>query len=360
MRIHDGRSIIRGFAAVALASFAAAAPGCPLCLGAGQPTVAQQLRDAAQAVLAAPTAEAGRFRAVAVLKGARPEPGMVEAGYPRTGPATDATPKPGKPLLLVRDDPFPTWTILGAIGADHAGWLRKLAAARPVGQMNANEWRERIALVAGYLEHPDPLVAQIAYGELAAAPYAAMREARPRVDAAALRRWLADPALAARQPLYLLLLGVAGNARDAAALEQRLDAAARSGDAANLGPLLAADLELRGSARLAWVEANYLRDRARSTREIEAVLLALSVHGNADGTFARERVIEAYRVFMKTRPEIAGYVAQDLAAWRYWDAVPEYDALMKSDVPQQYPSRIAIAAYLRQSQAAQAREPHTR
>ena len=59
---------------------------------------------------------------------------------------------------------------------------------------------------------------------------------------------------------------------------------------------------------------------------------------------------------MKAHPEIAGCVAQDLAAWQYWDAVPEYVALMKSDVRQQYPSRVAILAYLRQSPSAEARE----
>ena len=167
--------------------------------------------------------------------------------------------------------------------------------------------------------------------------------------AAALRAWLADPELAARHRLYLLLLGIAGNARDAAALEQRLEAAWKSGDTTNLASMLAADLELRGAARMAWVEESYLRDRARSPPEIKAALLALSVHGNANGVIPRERVIQSYRMFMKEHPEIAGYVAQDLAAWQYWDAVPEYVALMKSDVRQQYPSRLAMLVYLRQS-----------
>ena len=51
--------------------------------------------------------------------------------------------------------------------------------------------------------------------------------------AAALRQWLADPQLAARAPLCLLLLGISGNAQDAAAIEQRLEAAWESGDTAN-------------------------------------------------------------------------------------------------------------------------------
>jgi len=80
------------------------------------------------------------------------------------------------------------------------------------------------------------------------------------------------------------------------------------------------------------------------------------VHGNASGAIPRERVIQSYRKFMRERPEIAGYVAPDLAAWKYWDAVPEYVALMKSDVRQQFPSRLATLAYLRQSPSAEARE----
>jgi hypothetical protein len=311
---------------------------------------------APQAVLAVPTAEASRFRVVEVVKGERPPSGTIEGGYPRSGLAADAAaPKRGEPLLLVREEPFPTWVILGAIGADHSGWLRKLAAGKPAAEMSADEWRARVALVAPQLEHREPLVAGIAYGELAAAPYAAIRAAKHRFEATAVRRWLADPARAARQPLYLLLLGFAGNAQDAAALEQRLEAAWRSGDATNLGSMLAADLELRGAARMAWVEERYLRDRARSAAEVKAALLALSVHGNADGAIPRERVIQSYRVFMKEHPDVAGYVAQDLAAWRYWDAVPEYVALLKSKVRQQYPSKVAILAYLRQSPAAEAR-----
>jgi hypothetical protein len=191
---------------------------------------------------------------------------------------------------------------------------------------------------------------------MAAAPYAVLRTTKAQLDAPALRGWLANPELFARERLYLLLLGFAGNAQDAASIEQRLDAARQSGDATNLGSLLAADLELRGESRMEWVEATYLRDRARSPAEVEAALLALSVHGTAGGVISRDRVIQAYGIFMKAHPEIAGYVANDLAAWQYWDAAPEYEALMKSNVRQQYPSMVAILAYLRQMKAAESRE----
>ena len=351
------RRTARGLLAALLLWASAAATACPICLGAGQASKAQQLAAAPQAVLAVPTGDPDRFRVVEVIRGERPATPTIEGGYARTGPVIGAGTPQGETLLLVRDEALPTWVVLGAIGADRSAWLRKLAVGKPVSEISAQQWRARISLVEPNLEHPQPLVAEIAYGDLAAAPYAELRKAKSQIDARAIRNWLADPELAGRQRLYLLLLGIAGNAQDAATLEQRLDAAWKSGDATNLASMLAADLELRGAARMAWIEERYLRDRARSGPEIQAALLALSVQGSANAVIPRERVIRSYRMFIKERPEIAGYVAPDLGAWQYWDAVPEYVALMKrTDVRQQFPSRLAILAYLQQSPSVEARE----
>ena len=344
------RAITRHLLAAALLLHGVSAWACPLCLGWGKPSTAQRLVATPQAVLAVPTADAGQFRVTQVIKGERTADGMVEGGYPSNGPVPgDATATDARPLLLVRDDPLPTWVILGAIDAARADWLRALATGKPAADMSLDEWRARVALVVPHLNDPEPLAAELASAELAVAPYAALRTAKPHLDVAALRRCLADPELAARQPLCLLLLGIAGNAQDAAALDERLQVAWQSGDAANLSSMLAADLELSGAARVAWVESNYLADPKRSTPEIKAALLALSVHGNANDAISRELVIQSYRVFIKAHPEIAGDVAPDLAAWQYWDTVPDYLALMRAGVRQQYPSRLAMLAYLQQS-----------
>jgi len=339
-----------------LLAVSTAAAACPICLGAGQPTTAEHLITAQQAVLAAPTADTSRFRVINVIKGERPSGTTIEGGYSRSGPAAALKGREGKPLLLVRTDPLPAWVILGAVDAERSGWLRKFAARKHSEDMSAEDWRARVTLVLPYLENSEPLVAELAYGELAAAPYAAMRTANLKLDARAIRAWLADPQLAARHRLYFLLLGFAGNSSDADELGQHLEAAWKSGNSTNLASMLAAALELRGAARMTWIDERYLGDRTRSAPEISAALLALSVHGNASGVIPRERVIQSYRKFMKERPEIAGYVAPDLAAWQYWDAVPEYVALMNSDVRQQFPSRLATLAYLRQSPSAEARE----
>jgi hypothetical protein len=321
------------------------ATACPLCLGAFRSSVAQQLVELPQEVLAQPSADGRGYRVVAVIKGEQPAGGIIPTEAIQLDFVADA----GATLLLVRDEAWSEWVGLGAVTVEDAGWLRQIAAGKRLADMSADEWQARVELMLPYLEHREPLVAEIAYGGLAGAPYAALLAAKPHLAAPAIRSWLADPRLAARQPLYLLLLGIAGDAADAAALELRLEALWMARDATNLASMIAADLQLRGPSRMAWVDAKYMGDRLRSTRELEGGLLALSVLGNANGAIPRERVIQSYRLFMQEHKELAGLVAWDLAAWQYWGAVPEYMALIKSNVRQNFASRVAISAYLGQS-----------
>jgi hypothetical protein len=335
---------LRWVMGVALFLLSAVTTACPLCMGGGVQSPAHDLADLSQAVLATPAADGKSYRVVDVIKGARPEGDRVTDVIIRD----PASLKGGKPLLLVRDEAWPMWASLGVVGAGDAVVLRAVGTKDPA-DADLDGWRARVDALLPHLESAEPLLAEMAHDEFTHAPYAALRPAKPHLNAAAIRRWLAAPRLAMRQPLYLLLLGVAGDGTDAAWLEQRLAGASLVHDATNLGPMLAADLELRGPSRMPWIEATYLRDRGRSKAEMDAALLALSVQGNTNGVIPRERIVEAYRVFMSEHKEIAGLVAQDLASWQYWNAVPDYVALMKSGVRQQYASHAAIVAYLRQS-----------
>jgi hypothetical protein len=338
-------AMTRCFFAVLFFCLSSAATACPLCLGAFRSSMAQQLVDLPHVVLVQPSADERDYRIVAIIKGKQPAGGIIAAEAVQLDEIVD----PSATLLLVRDDAWSMWVGLGAVTVEHASWLGQIAAGKRLADMNADEWRSRIALTVPYLQNREPLVAEIAYGELAAAPYAALLAAKTHLDAPAIRGWLADPRLAARHPLYLLLLGIAGDATDAAALEMRLEAQWMARDATNLASMIAADLQLRGPSRMAWVDAKYMGDRLRSTRELDGALLALSVLGNANDTISRWRVIESYRLFMQEHKELAGFVAEDLADWQYWGAVPMYLALIKSNVRQDFKSRVEIAAYLRQS-----------
>jgi len=76
--------------------------------------------------------------------------------------------------------------------------------------------------------------------------------------------------------------------------------------------------------------------------EIEAALLALNVHGDANRTVFRERVIQAYRTFIRERPPMAGFVAPQLADWDYWDVTTEYVALPHAGTAPAVPRPVGI------------------
>lgn len=316
------------------------AAACPLCIGTAARSSAQDLDELSHVVLAVP--EGTRYRVVDVVRGAKPGPLLDEVVVRDPAPA-------GQALLLARDEDWPMWVSLGPISARHAPTLRALAAEHPM-EADAAAWQRRLGLAIPNLESREALLAEISYAACASAPYSALRAAKPRLDANALRRLVSDSGLAARRSLHALLLGIAGDERDASAIEAQLAAASEARDAADLASLLAADLELRGVSRVAWIEDRYLRrDASRTTAEIQAALLALSVQANSGGPIPRERVIEAYRVFMREHEDMAGFVASDLAAWKYWDATPVFAAILESNVRQHGGSRAAIEAYLRQS-----------
>ena len=350
---------------VMLASIANAS-ACAICFSGRVVTVGQQLDAADQAVLAASGTE--QFRVVAVVKGDAVIGSIVSEPVSRIGAATL---QDGRPLLLVRNDLGRGWMSPGAIGQEHADWLRALAATghaqrgrpRPAwpqagqaaSELTDEAWRERLALVAPYLEHPDALAADIAYGEVSRAPYAAMRSLKPRLDKAQIASWIGNPQRAARRSAYTLLLGIAGGPDDAARLEQDIDKAWRSRDAVDLAAMLAADLELRGPPGVDGIEQRYFADRDRTMPEIEAALLALSVHGGASGIVPRERVIAAYRFFIRERKPMAGFVAHELANWGSWDATSDYAALLKSDAIKDPASHFAVVSYLQRSPRSDAR-----
>jgi len=311
---------------------------CPLCIGTAARSPSQDLEELSHAVLAVPDGK--QYRVVAVIKGDAPAGSITQV-------AGQAPTHAGR-LLLVRDEQWPMWVILGQVGATEAPALRVLAAERPA-EADVAAWQRRLDVAIPRLVSREPLMAELAYGACASAPYAALRAARPDLEVAKVRALAADPASGTRRSLYLLLLGIVGDAQDADSLEMQIEADWTAHATTDLSSMLAADLELRGAARVAWIEEKYLRNPSRTVAETQAALLALSVQANSRGPIPRERVIAAYMAFIHAHPDMAGFVAPELAEWGYWDATPEFATILQLNLRQHDDSRAAIVAYLQQS-----------
>jgi len=262
------------------------AMACPMCAEARQMTIsAQELIYAEHSVLAMPIADRSEFHVVAIIKGDAP-PGNTITG--KAFRADAAAMQSKKPLLLVRDHDWPTWVNFGPVSVEQADWLRYLSTTKRTIGMTDGEWHNHVAYFLPYLENSEPMVAEIAFNEFVDAPYGALRSLNPRLDAATIREWLNDPKLVKRQPVYLLLLGIAGTQQDALWLEQRMEAARKTHDTTNLSALIGADLELRGAGGVERIEKLYLSDPTRTKPEIEAAVVALKVHGETDSAAARD------------------------------------------------------------------------
>jgi hypothetical protein len=356
------RTVVRPLALLCVLLLAMATPAvaCQICFSGLTLTPGQQIELSDEAVLALPQGPGQPLRVVAVVKGGTAPVGtMIETA----SRADEMALRSGKPLLLLWNGLSRTWTSIGAISAEHSRWLGQLAAAphaaprplqaawRPVqaSDLTPAEWQARLALVIPYLESAEPLAAEIAYGEVSRAPYESLRATKPLLDEAALARWTEDRKLNRRRATYTLLLGIAGSPDDASRLEEKIASALRARSAENLAAMLAALLELRGPGSVNLIERSYFTDPSRTLPEIEAALLALSVHGTADGTVPRQRVIQAYRSFMAARRPMAGFVAQDLADWGYWDATGDFVTLLKADIVADPAAHFAIVGYLQRS-----------
>jgi hypothetical protein len=335
--------LIAALAMVTAASGSAAA--CAICLSAVSVTTADRLEDADGAALA--VRDGAALRTVAVIEGEIARGEMI--ADPALGPAAAALPD-GQALLLVRGSLGTDWASLGAIDPANAAWLRGLASAADRGDSDA-----LLSLAALRLEDPDPLVAEIAHDTIARRPYPSMAVLADRLDPARIRRWIDDPDTGARRATYLLLLGIAGGPDDAAEIEQRIEAARRANDATDLAALLAASLELEGPGRVDWIERAYISDRGRTLAEIEAALLALAVHGDADATVPRRRVVAAYRRFIRERQPMAGFVAAELAEWHAWEATGDYAVLLEAGLVTDPAEEFAILSYIGQSPDAAAK-----
>lgn len=335
-----------------LTAFAApAALACVICAPSSSLTPAQQMINAQRVVVAKP--DGNTWKPVDTLKGPA---GPIPAGQV---PAPTNPPPGPKAVVFVEDALSQKWDVVGAVSAEHGDWLRKVAAQKRTAEMNDADWRERVAFHVPMLEHAEPLIADIAYGEVARAPYAAMRSLQGRLDAKKLIGWLDDPSRASRWPLYTLLLGIAGGADAKAWVASQLAKSAKAHDGSNLAALLTADMEMNGPSRVAALETTYFGNPGeRSAGEVQAALMALSVQGGTDARIPRRRVVDAYLAFARSGHPLAGYAAPDLTSWQIWEAAPTYMNLLRSGVPQHPASQVAILNFLAASPRGDAKAFH--
>ena len=208
---------------------------------------------------------------------------------------------------------------------------------------------ERLKYFVKYLQHPDELVSNDAYGEFANAPYEEIEKVRGLLPREKLHGWIADPDTnPARLGLYGLLLGLSGGEEDAKLMREKIldpDADFRIG----IDGVMSGYLLLTGQEGLDLIQKTKLEDAPLTDADGEPVV---DENGSArpvpfsetyaamqavrfmwtygDGVIPKDRLRAAMRVLLD-RPELADIVIADLSRWQDWSVMERLATLYEDD-----------------------------
>ncbi|HLJ10577.1 MAG TPA: hypothetical protein VKU82_05280 [Planctomycetaceae bacterium] len=176
----------------------------------------------------------------------------------------------------------------------------------------------RLGYYLKFLEDPDPLIANDAYGEFASAPYKDVAPLADRFPRDLLRQWVVSPDIPpTRLGLYGLMLGLCGNEDDAALMQAKIT---EKNDDFRLGieGVIGGYLLLTGEKGLDAIENSKLKDKEAAFSETYAAMQALRflwTYGN--GRIPADRLRSSMRLLLE-RPEVSDLVIADLARWKDW------------------------------------------
>jgi hypothetical protein len=180
---------------------------------------------------------------------------------------------------------------------------------------------KRLKYFIRFLEFPDPLVANDAYGELANAPYKDIAAVAPLLPREKLRGWLTRPETPeTRLGLYGMLIGLCGNDDDAKLLAGRI---APNSDNFRIGldGMISGYLLLKGNSALdnidEWKFKIHNGKKAAFSETYAAMMGLRFMWQYAGGKISNERLQQSMRLLLD-QPELADLVIADLARWKDW------------------------------------------
>lgn len=335
-------AIIRAFAAsIALFIFSGAVAACPFCTTSGQ-TYSERLAQADAAVLAR------------IVKGASevgPSPKTTyEIVEVLLQPRQELS--KGNVIELERDPlgmPGGLFLLTGA-DVDSIRWDRPLEITETAfkylkqAPSKALPASQRLNYFLPFLESPDLLVANDAYAEFSAAPYAEITLLADQFSAEKLRSWISDPRTSQnRIGFYGLVLGLCGTAEDAEFLKREI---LRPADGFRLGidGIIAGYLAMTGDEGLALLEDAKLRDPDTPISETYAAMEAIRFMWAYGERIEKPRLQQAMRLLL-FRPDVASLVITDLTRWEDWSIMDQLMELYYSPTCSDEQTKRSIVRY---------------
>jgi hypothetical protein len=335
--------------AVFLTALAIPANACTLCVGFPEESAADVLIASAAVALAREDPnEPFSLAPIELLKGNHDgsEIGLFLDSVTRRTLAGD----PSSAVVVVQENEGGGWRRLALANSQYQGLVRRILLFAPQWQGARGRLR-RAEFFLPLFGHKDSAIYELAYLEIARAPYGVIKRVSRGVPRERLERILNRPEYLRWRSLAFLILAHRGEAQDQRFLAESFCNAERFRLSSNLAALAAASIELEGARAISYIEDRYFARLDRSDEELREVLKALSLHGSEGRVQLRDQIVAAYGKLLEVHPEMSPHAAADLLAWNRTEWTEELAELERGNASLDALARKAIRQYLSRAAA---------
>lgn len=322
---------------------------CQVCVALPKKTLADKLLEAEQVILARENPEQPfHFITTEILKGSEinsPIDAFLNSHHKR-----QLKKYPEHAILLVKKQGSKEWVPIGITNKEFSRVVRRIISLSDDWKPMETNNRQRVFEFSQYLKSEDGRLRELAYLEIARAPYGLIKNVSASVPLPLAREVLDDSFYYEWQRLAILLLGFSNESADKARIKERIEMAHKYIFTKHLDAWLIAYIEVGRKNAIEQITTFYIKRRARKSDELIDVLAALTVQGN-DKPALRDEIITAYGELLKYYPELAVKIIHNLISWQRWELTEELKAIRVSMGKKQPLSSYQLDRYLRMAAA---------
>lgn len=206
----------------------------------------------------------------------------------------------------------------------------------------------RLPYYLAHLESTDTTIAVDAWAEFARANYEEVVAVRSDMSRDKLRSWIADPnANPERLALYGMMLGLCGNASDAAFLREQIGTPdSEKSFRYGVEGLMGGYLLLTGDAGVAFLEESRLRPAGVSSEELFAVVQSLQFIWSYENLLISRTRLRAALHLLLDNEDMREVIIADLARWKDWPTAYRLQETFQSAGQDDDRSRKAIVRFM--------------
>jgi hypothetical protein len=322
---------------------------CQICLPVPTTSTVERLFDAELVVLAQEDSQnPSSLRTLEVLKG---EPAVHEIDLFLDNPSLRTLALNSQRKIICAyhaDASVGRWMRVGTADGVFGPLVREILERAPEWQANP---KKRLDFFANYLGHNNAQARNLAHLEFARAPYEEIKRYAGVLPAEELRTSLKNFRLYQWHALYILLLAQSGEEQDRDLIVGKVHAAEKTATPLQLAAWSTAWVEIEEESALDFLETRYLGHPGRTIEELQAVVLALSVHGANSPSSLRDRIVDGYRMVLANYPQLALRIVTDLVEWNQWGLAPAVAPIVGAPPPElDRAALLQLRAYLREAE----------